>query len=99
MTTDDITRLAREAGLESKLVKVHHTNTGRVRVDNSSSENKIERFFRLAHAAGVAEERDRWSRLLEDRAAACERAAENTDDRTHNMIARTLMSVREEGLK
>jgi hypothetical protein len=93
MTTDDIIRLAREAGFGA--------GAGQVWAEHREGicTSELERFAKLAHAAGVAEERDRWSRLLEDRAAACERSAENTGDPKYDAIARTLMSVREEGLK
>jgi hypothetical protein len=93
MTRDDIIRLAREADFKA--------GGGEFWVEQPDGicTPELERLAKLAYEAGAAAERDRWSRLLEDRAAACERAAENTDDRTYNMIARALMSVRQEGLK
>ena len=89
MTRDDITRMAREAGFTTDSVEVWiHDYDG-------ICTSELERFAKLVAAA----EREWWSRLLENRAAACERAAENTGDPKYDAIARTLMSVREEGLK
>lgn len=48
-------------------------------------------------AARVAQELERWRALLEARAAGCERAAENTEDPKFDLMARVLMSVREDG--
>lgn len=48
-------------------------------------------------AEAVAEERERWRALLEERAARCERSEENCDDPKFGAIARMLMSVREAG--
>jgi len=93
MTRDEIIRMAREAGFTTDSVEVWiHDYDG-------ICTSELERFAKLAYEAGAAAERDRWSRLLEDRAAACERAAENTGDPEYDAIACKLMSVRDEGLK
>jgi hypothetical protein len=91
MTRDDITLLAREAH-RRVVTDDYPGHTGQL---DAWTLALLERFAALVAAA----ERDRWSRLLEDRAVACERAAENTGDPKYDAIARTLMSVREEGLK
>jgi hypothetical protein len=93
MTRDDIIRMAREADFKA--------GGGEFWVEQPDGicTSELERLAKLAYEAGAAAERDRWSRLLEDRAVACERAAENTGDPKYDAIARTLMSVREEGLE
>jgi hypothetical protein len=94
MKTEDIIRMAREANLGNVLC--HNSVEGdRVFIEGADWHDEVERFAALVAAA----ESERWSRLLEDRAAACERAAENTGDPKYDSIARTLMSVRQEGLK
>jgi hypothetical protein len=93
MTRDEIIRMAEQAGFGAGAGQVWTADYDGI------CTSELERFAKLAYEAGAAAERDRWSRLLEDRAAACERAAENTGDPEYDSIACKLMSVRDEGLK